>query len=140
MTDSLSGGNSGVVRSPTSNEKQSLIVENPGSKFTTELFNGENYITWSQSATFWLRSRSKLGYVDGTLKVPSREDPTYGKWEVENYLVMSWLVHSMELSIAAFFLEMETTPDIWDTLAQTYARKGNIAEVYELRKRIEAEV
>ena len=35
---------------------------------------------------------------------------------------------------------METALDIWDTLAQTYARKGNIAEVYELRRRIEAEV
>ena len=53
---------------------------------------------------------------------------------------MRWLVHSMEPSIAVFFLEMETALDIWDTLAQTYARKANVAEVYELKRRIEAEV
>ena len=44
------------------------------------------------------------------------------------------------LTLLRFFLEMETALDIWDTLAQTYARKGNIVEVYELRRRIEAEV
>ena len=96
---------SGVESSPISHEKHSLITEIPGSKISTELVNGENYITWSQSATFWLRSRSKFGYVDGTLKAPSREDPTYAKWEVDNYLVMSWPVHSMEPSIAAFFFK-----------------------------------
>ena len=50
---------------------------------------------------------------------------------------MSWLVHSMEPSIAAFFLGMEITLEIWDTLAQTYARKGNIAKIYELHRQIE---
>ena len=84
--DSVTGDKFGIGSSPIGNEKQSLIAENSASKLTTELFNGENYITWSQLATFWLRSRAKFGYVDGTLKAPSREDPTYGKWEVENYL------------------------------------------------------
>ena len=84
--------------SPIGIEKHSLVTENPGSKITTELFNGENYLSWSQSATFWLRSRAKFGYVDGTIKAPSREDPTYGKWEVDNYLVMSWLVHGSVLT------------------------------------------
>ena len=138
--DSVTGDKSGIGSSPIGNERQSLIAESLGSKITTKLFNGENYITQSQSSTFWLRSKSKFGYVDGTLKAPSREDPTYGKWKVENYLVMSWLDHSMEPSIATIFLEIETTLDIQDTLAQTYARKGNIAEVYKLRRWIETKV
>ena len=83
---------------------------------------------------------SKFGYVDGTIKVPSREDPTYAKWEVDNYLVMSWLTHSMEPDIAETFFEMATAQDIWDTLAETYSRKGNVAQIYELRRLIEAEV
>ena len=46
----------------------------------------------------------------------------------------------MEPNLAEVFLEMETARDIWDTLAQTYARKENVAKVYELRRCIEAEV
>ena len=79
LKDEEIGDKSGVVSSPIGHEKHSLITEYPGSKITIELFNGENYITWSQSTTFWLHSRSKFGYVDGTLETPSREDPTYGK-------------------------------------------------------------
>ena len=81
------------------------------------LLNGNNYLSWSQSATFWLRSKAKFGYVNDTIKAPSPDDPTYAKWEVDNFLVMSWPTHSMEPEIAEVFLSMETTQDIYDILA-----------------------
>ena len=87
--DGVIDDKSGVESSLIGTEKQSLIIENPRSKITTKLFNGENYRSWFQSATFWLRSRAKFGYVDGTLKALSRENPSYRKWEVETFLVMS---------------------------------------------------
>ena len=97
--------------SPVGNERQ-FITENPGTKITTVLFNGENYLSWSQSAALWLYSRSKFDYVDGTIKTPSKDDPSYKKWHADNALVMSWLVHSMEIAIANFYLSMATARDI----------------------------
>ena len=44
--DSDPDDKSGVGSSPIGIEKHSLITENPGSKITTELFNGENYRLW----------------------------------------------------------------------------------------------
>ena len=44
--------NVGVTSSPTGNERQVSIPENLGSKITTVLLNGENYLSWTQSAKF----------------------------------------------------------------------------------------
>jgi len=133
------GGNQvGNQISPVGSDRH-FITENPSAKITTVLFNGENYLSWSQSTTLYLQSRSKFEYVDGTIETPSRTDPDFKKWQVNNSLVMSWLVHSMEPELADFFLSMETARDIWETLAETYSRKGNIAQVYELRRSVEAE-
>ena len=93
-------------------------------------------ISHGPSRHLWLRSRFKFSYVDGTVKAPNHDDPTYLKWEGDNSLVMSWLVHSMEPELADPFLSMGTTQDIWDTLAETYSRQGNVAQVYELRRAI----
>ena len=35
---------------------------------------------------------------------------------------------------------MATGQDIWDTLAETYSRKGNVAQIDELRRFIESEI
>ena len=66
-----------VTSSPIDNETIS-VTENPGAKITTVLLNGDNYLSRSQSATFWLKIRSNFGYVDSTIKAPSQEDPAYG--------------------------------------------------------------
>ena len=119
----LSSKSSGSVDSPIDNERSTFVTENPSTKITKVLFNEENYLSWLQSATLWLHSESKFGYLDGTIKASSTndpDDPAYAKWKVDNYLIMSWLVHSMEPEIADNYLSMDTAQDIWDTLAQTF--------------------
>ena len=63
--DDTSKTPAGVTSSPIGNERIS-VTENSGA-----LLKDEHYLSWSQSATFWLKSLSKFGYVDGTIKVPS---------------------------------------------------------------------
>ena len=90
--------------------------ENPNLKITTSLFDGQNYLAWSRSATLSLRSRGKLGYVTGTITAPPSTDPGYGKWDIENSLVMNWLVHSMVPSIGEGFLNLATAKNVWDVV------------------------
>ncbi|KAF5932700.1 hypothetical protein HYC85_028871 [Camellia sinensis] len=61
---------------------------NPSLKITTSLFNGQNYLTWSQSLTMFLKSRVKMGYVNGRIQAPSTTDPGYGQWEITNSLIL----------------------------------------------------
>ena len=75
---------------------ENIIVaqpDNPNLKITTSLFNGKNFLAWSQSVTLFLKGRGKIGYINGRIKAPSTEDATYEKWEMENSIVMAWLIH-----------------------------------------------
>ena len=68
-------------------------------------------------------------YVYGIVEAPNRDDLTYLKWEGNNSLVMSWLVHSMEPKLTDLFLSMSPAKDICDTLVETYSQQGNVAQV-----------
>ncbi|XP_028065563.1 uncharacterized protein LOC114268571 [Camellia sinensis] len=72
---------------------------NPSLKITTSLFNGQNYLAWSQSLTLFLKSRGKMGSVDGRIQAPSTTDSGYDQWEIVNSLIMSWLIHSMAFEL-----------------------------------------
>ena len=86
--------------------------------------------------TLFLKGRGKLGYINGRIKAPSTEDATYDKWEMENSIVMTWLIHSMIPEIGECFLDMAIAQDIWETMANTYSRNGNFAQIFELRRLI----
>ncbi|CAL5350327.1 unnamed protein product [Camellia sinensis] len=140
MTDSTS-----VSSSSQTPKSESLILPttmtenpNPSMKITTSLFNGQNYLAWSQSLTLFLKSRGKMGYVDGRIQAPSTTDSGYDQWEITNSLIMSWLIHSMVPELGEGYLSMETAQDIWEAVAVTYSRKGNFSQAFELRRSIES--
>ena len=47
-----------------------------------------------------IHGKGKIGYLDGTLPKPSSNDPSFPKWDVQNSMVMAWLIHSMEEKIS----------------------------------------
>lgn len=114
------------------------LSENPTLQITTQKLDGLNYLTWSQSALIFIRSKGKMGYLNGKITEPLETDPTYDKWEAENSTVMSWLVHSMKPEISQGYLFLRTAKEIWDVAAQTYSKMGNKAQVYDLKRRIQA--
>ena len=84
-----------------------------------------------------MRGKGKAGYVDGTTLAPNAIDDGYAKWEIENPIIMTWLIHSMIPKIGEGFLGMKIARDIWMTVASTYSRKGNYAQEFELMRLID---
>ena len=84
----------------------------------------------------FLRAEERWGTSNGRIKAPSTEDATYDKWEMKNSIVMTWLIHSLTPEIGEGFLDMAIAQDIWETMAKTYSRKGNSAQIFELRRLI----
>ena len=111
-------------------------TDSPIVKLTTSLFNGQNYLAWSGSVIMFLKGRGKMGYINGRIKAPNTEDASYDKWEMENSTIMTWICHSMIPEIGEGFLDMVTAQDIWETMANTYSRKGNSTQIFELRRLI----
>ena len=67
------------------------------------------------------------------MKAPKGDDPMYYTWDVENLMIISWLVPwnweqtHMFLSIAK---------ELWDIVSETYLELCNFFLVYEIKTKI----
>ncbi|KAF3789166.1 hypothetical protein EJ110_NYTH09777 [Nymphaea thermarum] len=55
--------------------KMVMKESDPAIKITTSSLNGSNYIVWAKSASLYLCGKSKIGYINGKIKAPPKEDP-----------------------------------------------------------------
>lgn len=60
----------------------------------------------------FLKSRGKIGYVDGKIQAPSTTDLGYDQWEITNSLIMGWLIYSIVPDIGEDYLSTKTTQDV----------------------------
>ena len=105
-------------------------------QITTDKLNGSNCLEWSQLVRIFLKGRGKMGYLDGTIKAPGKDDAKYNKWEEENFMIMSWLLNSMQPEISKTCLFLKSPKEIWDKIQGTYSKVGNTARIFELKGRI----
>ncbi|GMP72946.1 hypothetical protein CsSME_00030816 [Camellia sinensis var. sinensis] len=77
----------------------------------------------SPSLTIFLKSKGKLGYVDGCVQTLKTTDSGYDQWEITNSLIMGWLIHSTVSEIGEGYLSMDTTQDIWEAVVATTTRR-----------------
>ena len=110
--------------------------DQPNLQIATEKLNTSNCLEWSQSVTIFLKGKGKMGYVYETENAPENSDPRYKKWEEENFMVMSWLLNSMQSGIAKTCLFLKTAKATWDKVQGTYSKVGNAARIFDLKRRI----
>ena len=51
----------------------------------------------------------------------------------EDSLVMAWMWNSMTPEISDMCMFLTTAKDVWETVRQTYSKKGDSAQVYEIK-------
>jgi len=56
-----------------------------------------------------LSIKNKLPLIDGTLAIPSDEDPYFAAWSRANNVVISWLYNSISKEIVTSILFTSTT-------------------------------
>jgi hypothetical protein len=79
-----------------------------------------------------------MGYLNGKVSEPALDD-SYDKWEAENSMIMSWLLHYMLPKISYEYF-LRTTKEVWGAAAQTYSKMGNGAQIYELMGQIHGRI
>ena len=119
----------------TSHPETSAIGSNGGSDgnllpITGHKLNGQNYLQWSQSVMMFICRKGRDDYLTGVAVPPSKEDPKYRTWKLENNMVMSWLINSMTNEIGENFLLYLTAKDIWDAAKETYSSFDNSSELF----------
>ena len=111
-------------------------IENPTLQLTTSKLDGKNFMEWSQSVKNSLKSKGKFKYVSGAAQPPDEKDPKYESWDTENYMVMSWLLHSMEPRIRKTYILLSNAKDIWDAVNKKYSKVGFVTQIFQIKRQI----
>ncbi|RVX23597.1 Retrovirus-related Pol polyprotein from transposon TNT 1-94 [Vitis vinifera] len=72
---------------------------------TGHKLNGHNYLQWSQSVLLFICGKGKDEYLTGEAAMPETTEPGFRKWKIENSMIMSWLINSMNNDIELFQVE-----------------------------------
>ena len=62
----------------------------------------------------YIRGRAKIRYLTGETKEPAADDATYPTWDVENSMVMTSLVNSMEDDISSNYMCYHMAKELWE--------------------------
>ncbi|KAI4350132.1 hypothetical protein L6164_010644 [Bauhinia variegata] len=134
---------SAASKNASTSESHSTILEPPKPNSpTAELQNlgaatrmdGRNYLQWARLVTLALKGKQKLHHL--TEDPPNSLDEKYSAWDIEDTIIMTWLLNSMQLEISQNFMFLETSKQIWEMVKKTYSKAQDVAVVYELKTRI----
>jgi hypothetical protein len=92
----------------------------------------KNYFLWASYVKIFLEGQELWGYIDGSITKPTAGS-TSSKWTTHNAKIKTWLMESVEASIAINLSPLPNAKDMWDFLARIY-RVTNKARLYQLEK------
>ncbi|XP_073223517.1 uncharacterized protein [Cicer arietinum] len=102
--------------------------DNPSVALVSPPLSASNYHSWSPSMIVALRSKNKLGFVNGSLPRPSDLDRLSMAWDHCNTMLMSWMKNSLEPDIAQSVMWMDSVAEIWSELRERYHHGDNSLE------------
>jgi gag-polypeptide of LTR copia-type len=87
----------GIDTNTTTSTRETMNI-NTSLRLTSMLLN-INYQSWAKASRISLRGKGKIGYIDGTRQKPTTTLEVE-EWEIQDSIILSWLLHSMEPSIS----------------------------------------
>ena len=106
-----------------------------GMHLTTMKLNGLNFQQWSRSVKIALRTRTKLGFIDGSCKKPESNSPMYEQWIRCDSMVVSWLLNFIIPELSEAFLYTGSAEELWTELSERFGQ-NNGPLLYQIQKEI----
>ncbi|KAK8348830.1 hypothetical protein V6Z12_A06G105100 [Gossypium hirsutum] len=97
----------------------------------------KNFLQWSQSVLMVLRGRRKIGYINGQIPRPASTESGYATWELNNSIVMAWLINLMEGHISRTYLFSKLPKKYGMQSRRIYSDLGNASQVFEIKLKLE---
>ena len=95
--------------------------ENPTVSLVSEKFNGDNFADWKRGMILALSIKNKIPFIDGSLTKSEVTDPLLKAWERCNNMIISYLLRSLDNTIAKSVLYFSTGYEIWKDLEDRYS-------------------
>ncbi|XP_010518640.1 PREDICTED: uncharacterized protein LOC104793917 [Camelina sativa] len=109
--------------------------DNPGSIISRPLLRGDNYEEWAINLETALYSRKKFGFLDGSIKAPTKGSPDYDDWKPINALIVSWIKMTIEPKLLSNISHKPLARDLWKHIRKRF-RVTNGPRVQQLRKEL----
>eukprot|EP00257_Ricinus_communis_P019374 XP_015578349.1 uncharacterized protein LOC107261721 [Ricinus communis] len=107
--------------------------ENPALMLTLSQLIGNNYHSRARSMKMSLISKNKFRFVNGSIKVPREEDPSYNAWLKCNNRVLSWLQRSLNTEIKQSVMWLDYAYDLWADLYNLFSQ-GDLIRISDLQQ------
>lgn len=145
----MSGGETSgdEIVEPKPQTKQQIDINNPYSPYylsnsdhtgyiiSPVTLTGQNYGTWSRLVINGLKSKNKLGFVNGKITRPEKDSPEEDAWEKCNSMVTGWLYNVIDKGILGSITYAGTAYDIWTDLEERYSQSSAI-RIHQLKREI----
>lgn len=105
--------------------------DNPRTSLVTTFLNGENYRTWARSIKTALCAKTKLGFIDGSIKKPSSQSEVYHDWEKADSMGTTWLIYVKKPNLHISITHASTTRGVWVDLEERFAHT-NASRIHQL--------
>ena len=112
-------------KEPNFNSYYSLHhYDHPRMVLVSKPLDGDDSSTWRRAMVISLNAKSKLGFVDGTLKAPSTKDKLeeYAAWKKCHYMVLSWIFNSLITDIIDSVIFYDTAYEFWEDLQNRFSQ------------------
>ena len=105
--------------------------DHTGQVQTPFLLNGSNYERWAKLMTNSLRTKRKLGFINGTLKRPTDENEAE-RWEMVNVMIIRWIYSSIKPHLRTSISLVSDVSVMWSDLKARFS-SGDDTCVHQLR-------
>jgi gag-polypeptide of LTR copia-type len=125
----------GIDTNTTTSTRETMDI-NTSLRLTSMLLNGKNYRSWAKATRISLRGKGKIGYIDGTRQKPITALEAE-EWEIQDSIILSWLLHSIEPSISEQLVHRaETSHEMWNCLKRRFGKTDNYAHIFQIKQEI----
>ncbi|KAF3781891.1 hypothetical protein EJ110_NYTH35326 [Nymphaea thermarum] len=101
---------------------------------TTMKLNGSNYEIWCRVFIMSVAGHRKKYILEED--EPIEKKGIYAVWDEDNYIVMSWIMNSVESHIAPTIAYYTKAKDMWSFLRKTYSHATNVIKILQLEEEL----
>ncbi|XP_060195546.1 uncharacterized protein LOC132624838 [Lycium barbarum] len=109
--------------------------DSPGMSLVNFIFDGRGFQGWRRTILIALSAKNKLGFINGTCKMPDPDSSGFHAWNRCNDMVTSWLLNSLSKDIADSVIYSKTAKDLYTDLEQRFGQ-SNGAKLFHLQKEL----
>ena len=113
--------------------------EGSGTLITAVIFDGNNYDLWEKAVTTALRSKNKLGFINGKITEPTvatgADQSEVDAWEMVNSTACSWLLNIIDPKIRPSISYANIAKVMWEDLKKRYG-VSDIPRIHDLKSRM----